>query len=152
VFDGSTNLTLDNKGRLVIPTRYREKLLECCDGNLVITVGFDDCLLLYPLSAWEPIRERLYKLPNADPRVRNLQRRIGGRASHTPMDTAGRILITPELRNAVRLEKDVMLVGQNHKFELWNTETWTAATSNTAALTQPFSQDQLPPSMADFSL
>jgi len=152
VFDGSTNLTLDNKGRLVIPTRYREKLLEYCGGNLVITGSADDCLLLYPSSDWEIVRQNLYALPNADPRVRYLQRRVGGQAVPAPMDAAGRVLVAPELREFAGLEKDVVLAGQNNKFELWNAQLWKANTRNSKALTAPFAQDQLPPSMAGFSL
>lgn len=148
VFDGSSNLTLDSKGRLVIPARYRDILLERCAGKLVITADPDKCLLLYPLCEWEVIRKRLYELPNVDPRVRNLQRRIAGQAVNTPIDAAGRVLITPELREYAQLEKDVVLVGQDNKFELWNADAWKALTRDAGALTP----DQLPPKLEGFSL
>lgn len=147
MFDGSTNLTLDNKGRLVIPTRYREKLLERCGGNLVITAGPDKCLMLYPSSDWELIRQKLYAIPNADLRVRNLQRRVAGQAVPAPMDAAGRVLVTPELRSFAGLDKDVVLVGQDTKFELWNAQSWQALTQDS----EPLSPEQLPPAMAGFS-
>ena len=147
MFDGSTNLTLDVKGRLVIPTRYREKLLERCGGNLVITAGPDKCLMLYPSSEWEIIRQKLYGVPNADQRVRNLQRRIAGQAVPTPMDAAGRVLVTPELRDFAGLDKDVVLAGQDNRFELWNAESWKAITRDSDAMTP----EQLPPAMAGFS-
>ncbi len=152
MFDGSTNLTLDNKGRLAIPTRYREKLLECCGGNLVITGSADECVLLYPSPDWEIVRQNLYALPNADPRVRYLQRRVGGQAVPAPMDAAGRILVTPELREFAGLEKDVVLAGQNNKFELWNAQLWKANMRNSEALTAPFAPERLPPSLVGFSL
>ena len=114
---------------------------------MVITAGPDQCLLLYPQPDWEVIRQKLYALPNIDPRVRNFQRRIAGQAVNTPMDAAGRVLVSPELREYALLEKDVVLVGQDYKFELWNQESWKAQTREPG----PVTPEQLPPQMEGFS-
>jgi MraZ protein len=124
VFRGTSNLTLDNKGRLVIPARHRDPLLEHCGGHLVITAHADRCLLLYPLAEWEVIQQKLDSLSNLDRRVRDLQRRLIGYAVDTDMDSAGRVLVAPELRRYARLEREVALVGQGKKLELWNRAAW----------------------------
>jgi MraZ protein len=148
VFRGSSNLTLDNKGRLVVPARHRDALLERCGGHLVITADPDQCLLLYPLPEWEVIQQKLYALSNIDPRVRTLQRRLAGQAVDTQMDAAGRLLVSPELREYAQLVRDVVLVGQDNKFELWNRDTWKALAQAPGGLTP----EQLPPQLEGFSL
>lgn len=124
MFRGTSHLTLDNKGRLIVPTRHRDTLLEHCGGHLVITADIDRCLLVYPLPDWEPIQQQIESLSNLDQRVRDLQRRLVGFAADTDMDAAGRLLIAPELRRYARLEREVALVGQGKKFELWNRALW----------------------------
>jgi len=148
VFRGSSNLTLDNKGRLVVPARHRDALLERCGGHLVITADPDHCLLLYPLPEWDGIQQKLDALSNFDQRVRGLQRRLTGHAVDTEMDAAGRVLVSPELREYAHLEKDVVLVGQGKKFELWNREQWKALAEAPGGLTP----DALPPALEGFSL
>ncbi len=124
MFSGSAQLNLDNKGRLVIPARYHEALRERCGGRLVITGDVERNLLLYPLPEWEIILQKLESLSNLDSRVRALQRRFIGFAVDTEMDTAGRVLVSPELRRYAQLEKTVVLAGVGKKFELWNIEQW----------------------------
>lgn len=124
MFRGIAQLNLDIKGRLTVPSRHRDSLLERCGGHLVITADADRCLLIYPLPDWELIQQKLESLSNLDPRVRGLQRRLIGFAVDVDMDGAGRILISPELRQFAQLEKNVVLVGQGRKFELWNHENW----------------------------
>jgi MraZ protein len=124
VFRGIAQLNLDIKGRLTVPSRHRDSLLERCGGHLVITADADRCLLIYPLPDWELIQQKLESLSNLDPRVRELQRRLIGFAVDVDMDGAGRLLISPELRQFAQLEKNVVLVGQGRKFELWNHENW----------------------------
>lgn len=124
MFRGTSNLTLDNKGRFVIPARHRDALLEHCGGHLVITADADRCLLLYPLAEWEAIQQKLDSLSNLDRRVRDLQRRLIGFAVDTDMDAAGRVLVAPELRRYARLDREVALVGQGKKLELWNRASW----------------------------
>jgi len=148
VFRGSSHLTLDNKGRLVVPARHRDVLLERCGGHLVITADPDQCLLLYPLPEWEVIQQKLDALTNIDKRVRDLQRRLTGHAVDTEMDAAGRVLVSPELREYAHLEKDVMLVGQGKKFELWNRDQWKALAQAPGGITP----ESLPPQLEGFSL
>ena len=98
MFRGANKLTLDVKGRLVMPTRYRERLQERCGGNLVITVDKDQCLLLYPLPDWEDIERKLNKLPTLNPQVRRLQRLMIGHATDLELDSHGRLLLPAGLR------------------------------------------------------
>lgn len=124
LFRGANTLNLDAKGRLAIPTRYRERLRELCGGKLIITVDRDYCLLLYPLPDWEEIERKLVSLPNLDRRTRHIQRLLLGHASDCDMDANGRILLPPPLREFAKLDKRVMLIGQGNKFELWDEQTW----------------------------
>jgi MraZ protein len=148
VFRGISQLNLDVKGRLAVPARHRDALLERCDGHLVITADADRCLLVYPLPDWELIQQKLEGLSNLDPRVRELQRRLIGFAVDVDMDGAGRVLISPALRDYAQLGKAVVLVGQGKKFELWDKGTWEHMISKVAAL----GAGDLPPELGGFSL
>ena len=122
---GVHTLNLDAKGRMAIPSKYRERLLSQCDGQLVVTIDVrDPCLLLYPLPDWEVLERELGKLGNLKPEARRLQRILIGHATDVEMDSAGRILLPPPLRKKVNLEKQVALSGQGKKFEIWDEETW----------------------------
>ncbi|MBC7781203.1 MAG: division/cell wall cluster transcriptional repressor MraZ [Proteobacteria bacterium] len=124
MFRGVAQLSMDGKGRLAIPTKYREALLAHGDGKLVITADPSKCLLLYPLPDWEPIYRQLMALPSFDPNVRGVQRLIGGYADDVEMDAQGRILVSPSLREFASLSRAVTLVGQGAKFELWDALRW----------------------------
>ncbi len=124
MFRGVNTLNLDAKGRLAIPTRYREPLHVQCNGELVVTVDPDHCLLLYPLPEWVEIERKLMKLPALDPKVRRMQRLLVGHATDCELDGSGRILLPPPLREFARLDKRVVLVGQGNKFELWEEGAW----------------------------
>ena len=126
MFRGVSTLTLDSKGRLAIPTKYRERLVEHCDGQMVLTVDRDHCLLLYPLPEWEEIERKLVKLPSFNAQARRLQRLLIGHATEVDLDGSGRILLSPELREFAGLDKTVVLIGQGNKFELWDQASWTA--------------------------
>ncbi len=126
LFRGVSSLNLDAKGRIAIPTRYRDRLVETCASELVITVDKDRCLLIYPKPIWLDIEEKLKKLPSFDEASRNLQRLYIGNAHDIDMDGQGRILLPQELRKFANLDKKVALVGQINKFELWDEETWNA--------------------------
>jgi MraZ protein len=148
VFRGIAQLNLDSKGRLAVPARHRDALLERCAGHLVITADADRCLLIYPLPDWELIQQKLEALSNLDARVRGLQRRLIGFAVDVDMDSAGRVLIAPALRQYAQLEKNVVLVGQGRKFELWNKDGWEQLLERTDA----FGAGGLPPELEGFSL
>ena len=126
MFRGASKITLDGKGRMAIPTRYRDEIVSRSAGSLVATIDRDPCLLLYPLPDWEEMERRLMRLPGNKPAVRAYQRRIVGHAADMDMDSHGRILISKELREFAGLEKQVMLIGQGNKFELWSEALWLA--------------------------
>ncbi len=124
VFRGATKVTLDAKGRMAIPTRYRERLSARCDGEIVVTVDKDHCLLIYPLPDWEELERKLVRLPSMNKIARNIVRIMVGYATEVEMDANGRILVSRELRDFASLDKQAMLIGQGTKFELWDEETW----------------------------
>jgi MraZ protein len=124
MFRGANQLTLDAKGRMVMPTRYRERLQERCGGKLVITVDKDQCLLIYPLPDWEEIERKLMRLPTLNPQARRLQRLMVGHATDIELDAHGRLLLPPKLREFGLLTRDAMLIGQGVRFELWDEARW----------------------------
>jgi MraZ protein len=121
---GASQINLDAKGRLSIPSRYRAQLQETCRGQVVITVDKDYCLLIYPLQEWEEVERKLNRLPNLNKQARRLQRLMIGYASEIEMDSNGRLLLPKELRAFAGLEKQVVLLGQGNKFELWDESRW----------------------------
>jgi MraZ protein len=124
VFRGATKVSLDAKGRMSIPTRYRERLAASCDGQLIVTVDKDHCLLVYPLPDWEELEQKLVRLPSMNKVARRIVRIMVGYATEIDMDTNGRILVSKELREFASLTKQGMLIGQGNKFELWDEATW----------------------------
>src|SRR5271155_2562451 len=98
MFRGANKLTLDAKGRMVMPTRYRERLQERCGGKLAITEDKAQRLLSYPMPGWEEIERRLMRLPWLDPRSRRLQRLMVGHATEQDLDGHGRVLLPPNFR------------------------------------------------------
>ena len=124
MFRGVNTLNLDTKGRMAMPTRYRQRLCDNCNGQLVITVDRDRCLLIYPLPEWELIERKLVKLPSFNKQARRLQRLLIGHATEVELDSAGRVLLPTPLREFADLEKKAVLIGQGNKFELWNEVLW----------------------------
>ena len=124
VFRGATKVALDAKGRMAIPTRYRERLAARCDGEMVITVDKDHCLLIYPLPDWEELERKLVRLPSMHKVARRIVRIMVGYATEVDIDRSGRILVSRELRDFAGLDKQAVLIGQGNKLELWDEETW----------------------------
>jgi MraZ protein len=124
LFRGGNTVNLDAKGRLALPTRYRGPLEDRCQGQVVLTVHDDRCLLLYPQPDWDEIERKLVRLPNQNKRTRTLQRMLLGHATELEIDKSGRILIPPRLREFASLEKRVVLAGLGNKFEIWNEDAW----------------------------
>jgi len=125
VYRGVNGVNIDVKGRMVMPTRYREKLLQHCGGNIVLTIDTEEkCLLLYPLAAWEEIESKLAALPSFNPAARRIQRLLIGHATEVEMDSLGRLLLPTMLRDYAGLNKKVVLIGQGKKFELWDEAHW----------------------------
>ncbi len=117
MFQGRSALTLDSKGRVSIPTRYRDVLLSQVEGRLTLTRHPDGCLLMYPRSEWEKKREQIVAFPMS---MRALQRLLLGSAQDVELDGSGRILVAPELRAAVSMSRDVVMMGMGAHFELWD--------------------------------
>ena len=124
MFRGVNVIQLDEKGRLAIPTRYRD-LLQDADGTLVATIETESrCLLLYPLPDWEKIETKLEALPSFNRAARRIQRLLIGHATELELDNSGRVLLPQTLRDYANLKKSVVLLGQGKKFELWDENTW----------------------------
>jgi transcriptional regulator MraZ len=143
---GAAVITLDAKGRLSVPTRHREALLDGA-RTLVLTAHPDGCVLLYPESAWEPVRAKVANFPSFHPQASWWKRLLLGFEEHVAPDAAGRVLLAPSLRMHAKLEREAMLVGQGHYFELWDSGVGSAKLGQAlAASATP------PPGMEDFSL
>ena len=121
MFQGATELSLDAKGRLAIPTRHREALTPG-GGGVVLTAHPDRCLLLYPRDAFTPISAKVSSLSSFNEQARWWQRLLVGFAEELELDGSGRILVSPALRKFADLKKTVMLVGQGSHFEIWDDE------------------------------
>ena len=125
MFRGVSNVNLDAKGRLAVPTRYRELLASHCNGEMVVTIDTEEkCLLIYPRPEWEDIQRKVEALPSFNVAARRVQRLLIGHATDIPMDGSARILLTPPLREYALLEKKAVLLGQGNKLELWSEEVW----------------------------
>jgi len=148
MFRGITQLSLDVKGRIAIPVKYRGELVAQCSGRLIVTADPSRCLLIYPQPAWEPIERKLSALPSFNPATRKLQRLLIGSANDVEMDSAGRILVAPPLRSFAGLSKEVVLVGQGEKFELWDEQQWNLEIEGALS----FSEGDMPQELEGFSL
>ena len=148
MFQGAAQINLDAKGRMGVPTRTRDPLTQGGTVGLVLTAHPDGCLLLYPLPAWEPIRTQVMAFPSTNRQAAMWKRLLIGFAEETEPDGAGRLLISPELRDFAKISRPVMFVGQGTHFEIWDLETWNAQleTLRSGGTTN------LPPGMENFSL
>jgi len=126
MFRGATKVTIDDKGRVVVPARYRGLLVARGDGRVVVTVDRDQCLLIYPVPEWEQIEQHLMSLPTLHAQSRRLQRLMVGHATEVEVDGHGRIALTPELREFAALDRNAVLIGQGKRLELWDETRWTA--------------------------
>ena len=125
MFRGFSSVSLDSKGRLAIPSRFRERLMEIAGGRLVQTLNpRDRSLLLYPLPEWDLIEEKLAELSDFDRQSRRTKQMMRGYATDCQLDTHGRILVPAELRGYAQLDKQVIILGQGNKFEIWNRGSW----------------------------
>ena len=149
-FRGVSNLSLDAKGRIVLPARYRERLLEICHGELIVTIDTEQpCLLIYPLPEWELIEEKIEALPSFNPTTRRIQRLLIGHATEVEVDGNGRMLLSNPLREYAQLGKKVVLIGQGKKFELWDEAIWSQRMESW--LSEP-GEDATPEALAELTL
>jgi MraZ protein len=130
MFRGAAKVSIDDKGRMVLPTRYRTSMLERSAGRLIVTANPDHCLLVYALPDWQPIEETLLRAPSLNPIAKKLQRLMVGYATEIELDSHGRIALTPELRAWATIERGGMLLGQGKGLELWGEELWAAQQEN----------------------
>jgi MraZ protein len=145
-FHGAAVITLDAKGRVAIPTRHRNALLEGGE-TLVLSAHPEGCVLIYPEPAWEPVRARVESFPSFNPQASWWKRLLLGFEEHVAPDGSGRILLSPALRLHAKLEREAMMVGQGRYFELWDSGVWSAK------LDQALAGAGTPPAgMEDFSL
>ena len=141
MFQGASSLSLDAKGRLSVPTRHREVLAAMAQGQLTLTRHPHGCLMMFPRPEWERFRERLAALPMS---AQWWKRHFLGNAMDVDMDSTGRVLVSPELREAAGIQRDTLLLGMGHHFELWDKATY--ETQQALAL-----QGEMPDVFKDFS-
>jgi MraZ protein len=152
MFRGINHITVDTKGRLAIPTRYRSVLAAEQKIPLVLTIDPEEtCLLLYTAEQWQVIEDNLQKLPSFHAAVRRIQRLLIGHATDLEADANGRVLLPTVLRDYARLEKEVVMIGQGNKFEIWNKALWEAKRDQWL-LEEASKIDDLPDEMKMFSL
>jgi MraZ protein len=131
MFKGIHNINLDGKGRLTIPTKYRNTITDQSNGSMVVTMDTEEkCLLLYPSTIWAIIEKKINDLPSFSKNHRRIQRILIGHAEDLDIDSAGRILLSKPLRLAADMTKKITLIGQGQKFEIWNEDTWNTKVNN----------------------
>ena len=127
VFRGFNKISIDSKGRLAVPSRYRDLIAVQAENNLVITLNpLDRSLWLYPLPEWDVIEDKLATLSDFDKQSRRTKQMMRGYASDCQLDSQGRILFPKELRSYAELTKQAVILGQGNKFEIWNETAWDA--------------------------
>jgi MraZ protein len=127
MFKGIHNINLDGKGRLTVPTKYRNTITDQVNGNMVVTIDSEDkCLLLYTSEAWNPIQKKINNLPSFNQNARRIQRLLVGHAEDVEMDNNGRILLSKPLRVFAEMAKKITMIGQGNKFEIWSDDIWQA--------------------------
>ena len=123
MFQGASSISLDAKGRLNVPTRHRDDLNAQSGGQLTITKHPDGCLMVFPRAEWEKFRERIAALPMS---AQWWKRIFMGNAMDVDMDATGRVLISPELREAAGITRETLLLGMGNYLELWDKTTYEA--------------------------
>jgi len=123
MFRGRFEHTIDPKGRVSIPAKFRELLSEKYDDRIILT-NFDRCLVAYPYEEWRSVEEKIGSLSMVKKEVKAFQRFFISGAAECPIDKLGRVLIPPTLRDYALLEKDVVFAGMGKMFELWSRERW----------------------------
>ena len=152
MFRGVNNLSIDSKGRLAVPSRYREHLHESCQGQIVITIDTTErCLLIYPAPHWELIERQIGELPNFNHQARRVQRLLIGHATEGQLDGNGRFIVPPPLREYANLSKQIVLIGQGRKFELWDASHWEVSRDNWLQ-NQTTIDEAVPPGLLNISL
>ena len=124
MFLGQFQHTIDSKGRVSIPVKFREYLTDRYEESLVVTSDLDQCLAAYPREEWQLIIEKAKKLPQEQPEVKDWMRVFYSRAVECPLDRQGRVLVPPALREHAKLNRQIILLGLGHKIEVWDLKRW----------------------------
>lgn len=152
MFRGINAINIDGKGRLAVPTRYRDALGAQEGAPLVVTIDTEEtCLLLYPAAEWQVIENNLRQLPSFNAATRRIQRLLIGHATDVELDGNGRLLLPPLLRDYAQLDKRVVMIGQGNKFEVWDEALWQSRREQWLA-DEASGADGLPDEMKTFSL
>lgn len=148
MFQGETAITIDAKGRLAIPTAYRESVARACGNRLVVTYNpFESgCLWLFPQEEWERVRDQVNALSSVKAVHRNLQMKLVGAAAMLEPDGAARILLPASQRSAAGIEKKAVLLGMGNKFEIWSEQ------AHLAKIHQTIDETEISEEMADLRL
>ncbi|MEN5209744.1 division/cell wall cluster transcriptional repressor MraZ [Stenotrophomonas terrae] len=148
VFQGETAITVDDKGRMAVPTAYRDLVARASGNRLVLTYNpFEaGCLWLYSEQEWERVRDDVMAKPNTQRVVRTLQQKLVGSAAHLELDGNGRISLPSSHRSAVGIEKKAVLMGMGEKFELWSEQ------AHRALIQQTLSDEDLGDGLLDLKL
>lgn len=153
VYRGINAINIDAKGRVAMPTRYRERLQHESRNTVVLTIDTEErCLLLYPLPEWEEIERKLAALPSFNAAARRIQRLLIGHATDVEIDGQGRILLPPLLRDYADLKKRAVLLGQGKKFELWDEAHWEKSRGRWLEEESSSSESELPDEVKSISL
>jgi len=148
MFRGINAINIDGKGRLAVPTRNRDAL----GSSLVLTIDTEEtCLLLYPATQWQVIEDNLQRLPSFNVAARRIQRLLIGHATDVELDSNGRVLLPPILREYAHLDKRVVMIGQGNKFEVWDEFLWQSKREQWLA-DEASREGGLPDEMKTFSL
>ena len=124
MFLGRYHHTIDTKGRLSIPGKYRDVLAKKYDDVLVVAKDPERCLAIHPMEEWKRLAEKIQAIPRTRQSVKDYKRFVHGEAVDCVLDKQGRILIPPELRDFAGLDREAMLVGVDDHIEVWSVERW----------------------------
>jgi MraZ protein len=129
MFRGSFEHNVDSKGRVSVPSKFRDIIAERYEGKLVLSIDLDRCVTVYPLEEWERVEEKIRSVPQMQKEVKDYMRFVFSAATECELDRQGRILIPPALRERAGISKSVVVVGIINKIEVWDRATWDARRS-----------------------
>ena len=152
MFRGFQTLNLDSKGRLAMPSKYRERLSAEESGEMIVTLSTKKCLEIHPLSAWEEVEQKLMSLPTFDKNARLVRDLYFNSQHEVKLDAGGRILVPQVLRDRIGLDKQVVLSGQGRKFELWDEPVWEARFGEVITQVENIDWESVSPELAALSL
>ncbi len=139
MFRGQFTHSIDTKGRVSLPARFRDALVVDGDARFILTPAlFDPCLHLHPMRAWQALEDKVSELPSFDPNIVRFRRLYISAAIECELDKAGRVLVPPALRERAHVNKDVLWAGMGRTVELWAKERWEAELSMSPEEEQDF--------------